>query len=328
MTDFAVVIPTYNRPEYVVQAVESVLRQTHPAAEIVVVIDGGDADLAARLRGRGVLVVEQARAGEAAARNAGIDATTSRWICFLDDDDLWHPERLQAHARHIAEHPEARAIHSPSWVFAETEGATTEIVDFRADDLEGCLRLCQGVTPKVDWSYLDIEGRSFDLLLERNRGNTSGATIARELVERVGGFPRVGTTGSDWALFLGVARLTEWSLVDRPLSFLRFRPTTVSRAPAYRLSNALGVLRVIDDAWKPSELPRPPHRPLEAYGKFYRHWVRLGLWQALRRRRFAEGREIVTIGLRVLPRWRDRLYPLVPDSWWSAVRTVIKRPAR
>ena len=93
-----VVIPTYNRRRLVVRAVESVLDQTRMPAEIVVVDDGstdGTADaLQARFRGT-VSVLRQTRRGVAAARNAGIRASSAPIIAFLDSDDTWTPDKIE-----------------------------------------------------------------------------------------------------------------------------------------------------------------------------------------------------------------------------------------
>ncbi|MEW6582696.1 MAG: glycosyltransferase family 2 protein [Actinomycetota bacterium] len=93
------VIPTYNRAALVVRAVRSVLAQTRPPDEVIVVDDGSTDDTAARLAGLGddrVRVVSQTNAGAAAARNRGVAEATGDWVAFLDSDDLWVPGHLEA----------------------------------------------------------------------------------------------------------------------------------------------------------------------------------------------------------------------------------------
>jgi glycosyltransferase involved in cell wall biosynthesis len=95
----SVVIPTYNRRLRVMEAVKSVLGQTYPHFEIVVVDDGsedGTADAIASLddiRLRVILV--QKRYGGATARNIGIDQAKGQLIAFLDSDDIWMPKKLE-----------------------------------------------------------------------------------------------------------------------------------------------------------------------------------------------------------------------------------------
>ncbi len=93
----AAVIPTYNRKEALSGAIESVLQQTRPADELVVVDDGstdGTARAVASRFGTAVRLVRQPRRGVAAARNAGVRASTAALVAFLDSDDTWLPDKL------------------------------------------------------------------------------------------------------------------------------------------------------------------------------------------------------------------------------------------
>lgn len=93
----SVVIPTFNRAKILQRALDSVFAQTRPADEIIVVDDGSTDDTRRVIEGYGsrVRYVYQTNAGVGAARNAGIKATTSDFVAFLDSDDLWGPEKLQ-----------------------------------------------------------------------------------------------------------------------------------------------------------------------------------------------------------------------------------------
>jgi hypothetical protein len=87
---FAVVIPTRDRPELAKLAVERVLAQALPTDEIVVVVDGGDIDSPAVVLAPfdRLVLVHGAGEGPATARNLGAAATTASWIVFVDDDDI------------------------------------------------------------------------------------------------------------------------------------------------------------------------------------------------------------------------------------------------
>jgi glycosyltransferase involved in cell wall biosynthesis len=95
----AVVIPTVCRPDLLQRAIKSAMNQTLSAAEIVVVVDGGDEGTVAMLRSGAVpsvcVISVPEKVGTAEARNIAIRATKCDWIAFLDDDDEWLPEKLE-----------------------------------------------------------------------------------------------------------------------------------------------------------------------------------------------------------------------------------------
>ena len=106
--EISAVIPTYRRPDLVAGAVRSALGQTFGRIEVIVVVDGGDGgddggggggETVAVLEAIGdprIRIVRPARRlGNAGARNAGIDAARGAWIALLDDDDSWHPQKLE-----------------------------------------------------------------------------------------------------------------------------------------------------------------------------------------------------------------------------------------
>ena len=109
---YSVVIPTYNRSHYVVEAVESALAQTTGDLEVIVVDDGsqdGTVDALSPYMDR-IRYLFQENRGMAAARNRGIDEARGEFVGLLDSDDRWEPELL-ADVREIFDnHPETGAV--------------------------------------------------------------------------------------------------------------------------------------------------------------------------------------------------------------------------
>jgi glycosyltransferase involved in cell wall biosynthesis len=102
----SVVIPAFNAARYLGAALGSVLAQTQPPDEIVVVDDGSIDDTASVAQAfPGVRLVSRDHRGIAAARNAGVAATSGGWIAFLDADDLWLPDKLERQFVRIAASP-------------------------------------------------------------------------------------------------------------------------------------------------------------------------------------------------------------------------------
>jgi glycosyltransferase involved in cell wall biosynthesis len=95
----SVAIPTFNRREVVQRAVQSVLTQTLPPDEVLVIDDGsidGTADALATFFGKRVRLLLQSNNGPAAARNTGVKAASGELVAFLDSDDRWLPHHLAA----------------------------------------------------------------------------------------------------------------------------------------------------------------------------------------------------------------------------------------
>ena len=104
----SVVIPLYNKQDYVEQAVRSVLQSSYPPHEVIVVDDGSTDDGPQRVRAIGdarVRLVSQPNRGVSAARNRGIGEARGEYIAFLDADDCWTPRYLAAIADLIARFP-------------------------------------------------------------------------------------------------------------------------------------------------------------------------------------------------------------------------------
>lgn len=107
----SVIVPVRDGAAHLGDALASVLAQTRPAAEILVVDDGSrdeSAAVAARFVAPGGVVrcVRQPPGGAAAARNLGVALTTGDWLAFLDADDLWTPDALARRGDALAADPE------------------------------------------------------------------------------------------------------------------------------------------------------------------------------------------------------------------------------
>ena len=319
-------IPTHGRDlTLLLDAVDSVLGQSVPPHRVLVVADGSPAVLPwLRQRRPEVEVIEHARPlGQAAARQTGMSAATATWVAFLDDDDLWSPSKQQVLFEYVEEHPGCKAVRAGYWTFVNAGvdvttvfGQAVELVGSHLDELEARARTAR---PRNDLSYLDIEGESLELMLERNRGVIGTSMVQRSTLLRTPPVPTGLHPGDDYLLFCHVAGLTEWHLVRERLAYYRLHSGQDSRLGG--LDRSLNLLRTKRIAWE-VDGPRS-RRPLSSYGSLYAAEVRGLVWVSLRAGRLRDALSVYRAGLALLPRPWHRLVAAVPEPVaWRAQRLL------
>ena len=111
----SVVIPTFNRQSMLQRAVDSVLAQTHPVTEIIVVDDGstdGTEQLVKSIQYDSVQYIYQDNQGVSCARNTGIKQARGNWIALLDSDDEWLPNKLELQVDALVSRPDFHFCHT------------------------------------------------------------------------------------------------------------------------------------------------------------------------------------------------------------------------
>ncbi len=110
----SVIIPNFNRAHTIARAIDSVLSQTLPALEIIVVDDGSSDNSRQFIKDcyPSVHLITQNNMGVSSARNRGIDEAAGEWIAFLDSDDSWLPEKLESQSNAILENSSYKVVHT------------------------------------------------------------------------------------------------------------------------------------------------------------------------------------------------------------------------
>ena len=119
MPTISVVIPAHNAARFIEEAVRSVLAQSWPASEIIVVDDGStdmDYGKLSELNPT-IKVIRQLKAGVSRARNVGCEAASGECVAFLDADDAWLPGKLEEQAAYLTLHPEIAAVFTRGWLW-------------------------------------------------------------------------------------------------------------------------------------------------------------------------------------------------------------------
>ena len=127
-----VMIGVYNGARYLAEAIDSVLAQTHPVSQLVVVDDGSEDESGAIAESYGppVMTIRQENGGMAAARNTAVAAATGDFFAFLDADDRFRPDKLEHQLAVFEADPELDVVygHVTEFVSPELEGPALELL--------------------------------------------------------------------------------------------------------------------------------------------------------------------------------------------------------
>jgi len=200
------IVPVYNCARYVGKAIESIFAQTHPASEIIVVDDGstdGTRDALERYKSS-ITYIYQKNAGEPAARNTGMRHSSGDYIAYLDADDLWMPDKLELQLQYLKTHPNCDLVYTDMMTF-DDQGI-----------IEHSVRAARG--------RVYCSGKIFPQLFRETLFGSGSVLFRKEAAEKVGGFDETFLVGSDYEMWLRMARHFDFGYVDKPLLMYRQHP--------------------------------------------------------------------------------------------------------
>lgn len=180
----SIIIPLYNKEPYIYRTLESVLNQTYPDYEIVVVDDGSvdrGADIADNFEDTRIRIIRQANAGVSVARNRGIAEAKYDWIAFLDADDEWLPNHLACLVR-LADNYPACGLCATSYFLQMNDGVRLEphISPYPFEGKEGLLSNYYELASGTDFPF-----------------NMNSFMVRKEVILSIGGFPEGVKSGED-----------------------------------------------------------------------------------------------------------------------------------
>jgi glycosyltransferase involved in cell wall biosynthesis len=220
MPKVSVVIPTYRHAEFVGDAVETALAQTSSEVEVIVVNDGSPDEtrrvLDPFIAAAQIRYIEQSNAGQAAARNRGIEMATGEFVAFLDDDDLWPRDNLSEHLRAL-----------------KSSGADVSVASCYRFGPNRLPNRLQPVGPAI----------SVDSLFSGNPITSPGQVVVRRtMLKLVGSFDPDLWGTDDWDLWFRLATRARFVVSDRIGLYYRDHATNASRNAARMFQNALQVM--------------------------------------------------------------------------------------
>lgn len=206
MPYFSIIIPLYNKAQYVCKALESVLGQTYGEYECIVMDDGstdGSAEVVQNImrnaqctKGEKIRLLSQPNQGVAAARNNAAKEARGAYLCFLDADDWWEPTFLEEMARHIFQYPDA-GLYAANYVYYKP-GKTHVALDMP--------------TGYIDYPKSYLQSTAMPVW-------TGAVAMPRRVFEEMGGFPIGVKLGEDFLLWAKTAMRYPVAFLNKPLAY-------------------------------------------------------------------------------------------------------------
>src|ERR1700722_4973609 len=192
--EVAAIIPAYNSAHWLRPCIESILGQTYPITEIIVVDDGSQDNTKEVVEsyGNAVRYYWRPNGGLSAARNTGVEQTTSPWIAFLDADDRWTPRKIELQVRALEANPQAVLCYT-RMVLVSPDGAQQVGELTPPDRLWPILRYANQIAP-------------------------STVVMSRDAFLRAGRFDEELKACEDWDLWFRLGRQSEMVAVDEPVT--------------------------------------------------------------------------------------------------------------
>ncbi len=206
----SVIIPVYNAQSMVTEAIDSVLSQTYQDFEIIVIDDGSTdntSEVLAPYKNR-IRYYYQENTGVAGARNKGIEKSRGKYIAFLDQDDIWLPEKLAYQAAYLNANTDAAMVYSRYW---------REYKNFEEKKLR----------PKK--KYLE-EGHIYSNVLFRYIIWIGTIMVRRSCFEEIGVFDTSLVPAEDKEMILRIAKDYTIGFIEEPLAVHRIRQESLARS--------------------------------------------------------------------------------------------------
>jgi glycosyltransferase involved in cell wall biosynthesis len=227
----SVILPTYNSARTIGESIDSVLKQTYPDFELIVVDDGSTDNTKKIVYGytdRRIIYIYQSNQERSAARNKGIAHARGKYIAFIDSDDIWIDDKLAKQFPVLEADKELGLVYSDLYHFDDETGENLFV-------FSNIIKLYRG---KI----------KLHLLLKNCFIQSPTPLVRREVINVVGPFDPSLVFGEDWDLWLRIAAKYPIDYIDEPLARVRVHKNvgSLTKPSSTVYKNTLILLEKVD----------------------------------------------------------------------------------
>lgn len=244
----SVIIPTYNRKNFIIQAIESVINQTYKNLEIIVIDDGSSDNTKETLKdyilNNKIKYFYKENSGVSNTRNYGIEKSTGSFLAFLDSDDFWKHDKIEK-----------------------------QINLFKSNDKLGLVHTCyttlldnQEITKHPDNPNY-YQGKVFEKMIQFNMVATSTVVIKKECIEKSGLFFQEYSPCEDYDLWIKISKYYEFAYLNEALAFYRENSTNNISKNLDKFEK--GAISIFDKNWNEIKDTEQLKLKNKAYSRFY-----------------------------------------------------------
>ena len=205
----SVIIPVYNGEKYISKTLDSVLGQTYNHIEIVIVNDGSldnsEQVIQQYMSLGNVKYFYQENRGVAAARNYGIQQAAGELIAFVDQDDIWLPDKLEKQIRLMLIDTDLALVHGR--------------IDFINED---------GLRIEPLWSHPEVSGNCFKQMFSGNKIAMLTVLVKKESLVAAGMFDERIAITDDYDIWLKISYANRIGFIDEPIACYRYHGENTS----------------------------------------------------------------------------------------------------
>ncbi len=234
----SVIMPAYNCADYIEEAVNSVLFQTYPNIEIIVINDGSTDDTLSILEkyAHKITIINQPQSGVASARNAGIRVANGEYIAFIDADDYWFKDKIQLQLSYLMKNINIGAVYNAWKTWPPENGKFPHALSLTPQFVNDVID-----QDKSGWLYCKL---LFDCII-----HTSSLLVKKSILDEAGYFDENLRIGEDYDLWLRLSRITKIDKLSTVLSLYRVNPDSITNKQPLDINYRLLVLERAIERW-------------------------------------------------------------------------------